>query len=125
MFKKVDCVRIQVPDLDEALDFYRDKLGMELAWRRGKEEAGLKMSESDSEIVLIREELEHPELDLKVESVEKSIEMFVQAGGRVLVEPFEIAIGMCSVVEDPWRNQFVILDTSKGLLKVDKDRNIV
>lgn len=125
MFKKVDCVRIQVPDLGEALGFYRDRLGMELAWRKGNEEAGLKMSESDSEIVLVREELEHPELDLKVESVEKSIEMFVKAGGKVLVKPFEIAIGKCSVVEDPWGNSYVILDTSKGLLKVDRDRNVV
>ena len=125
MFKKVDCVRISVQDIDKALEFYRDKLGLELVWKRGSDEAGLKMSESDSEIVLIKEELEYPEVDLKVDSVENSVKKFKEAGGRVIVDPFEIAIGRCSVVEDPWKNRFVILDNSKGLLKVDKDKNVV
>ena len=125
MFKKVDCVRINVQHIDKAIEFYRDKLGLELVWKKGSDEAGLRMSESDSEIVLIKDELEYPEVDLTVESVENSVKKFEEAGGKVIVKPFEIAIGKCSVVEDPWKNRFVILDNSKGLLKVDKDKNVV
>ena len=125
MFKKVDCVRINVQHIDKAIEFYRDKLGLELVWKKGSDEAGLRMSESDSEIVLIKDELEYPEVDITVESVENSVKKFEEAGGKVIVKPFEIAIGKCSVVEDPWKNRFVILDNSKGLLKVDKDKNVV
>lgn len=125
MFKKVDCLRIQVTDLSKALVFYQKKLGLELVWKNGKDEAGLKMSNSDSEIVLIKEELEQPEVDITVDSVEKSIKIFEEAGGKVLVSPFEIAIGRCSVIEDPWKNKFVILDNSKGLLKVDENKNVI
>ena len=125
MFKKVDCVRINVQHIDKAIEFYRDKLGLELVWRKGLDEAGLRMSESDSEIILIKDELEYPEVDITVESVENSVKKFEEAGGKVIVKPFEIAIGKCSVVEDPWKNRFVILDNSKGLLKVDKDKNVV
>lgn len=125
MFKKIDCIRIHVPDLEQALEFYRDRLGLELVWRNGVDEAGLSMIESDSEIVLVKEELEHPELDLMVESVQNSIRLFRESGGKVIVDPFEIRIGKCSVIEDPWGNRFVILDRSKGLLKVDKNRNVI
>ena len=118
-------MRIRVPDMDQALTFYRDKLRLKLLWKKGTDEAGLKMADSDTEIVLVKEELEQPEIDLTVDSVENSIEIFEEAGGKVLVSPFEIAIGKCSVVEDPWKNKFVILDNSKGLLKVDKNKNVI
>lgn len=124
MFRKVDCVRVQVPDIDQALAFHRDKLGLELVWRRGNDEAGLKMLESDSEIVLVREYLVQPEVDITVDSAELSIRLFEESGGKVLESPFEIAIGKCSVIEDPWNNRFVILDNSKGLLKVDENKMV-
>jgi len=43
----------------------------------------------------------------------------------VIVPPFEIQIGPCVVVEDPWGNLLVLLDASKGLLKTDIDRKVV
>lgn len=33
LFRKVDCVRLGVPDLESALAFYRDRLGLGLVWR--------------------------------------------------------------------------------------------
>ena len=125
MFEKIDCVRFQVADIDSALSFYHDKLGMELVWRMGDDEAGLRIGDSDSELVLVREDLEQPEIDFMVNSVYESVQKFREIGGKVLVEPFEIKIGKCSVVEDPWRNKFVLLDRSKGYLRVDKDKNVV
>lgn len=125
MFKKVDCVRVQVPDIDKALTFYGEKLGLELVWRKGTDEAGLKMTDSDSEIVLIKEDLKQPELDLTVDSVRHFIEILEEAGGKVIVPPFDVSIGKCSVIEDPWKNRFVILDNTRGLLKVDGNRNVI
>ena len=51
LFRKVDCVRLFVKDLDAALVFYRDQLGHDLVWRTASA-AGLQMPDTDSEIVL-------------------------------------------------------------------------
>ena len=63
--------------------------------------------------------------DLKVESVEAATARFVEAGGTVLVPPFNIQIGRCVVVADPWGNPLVLLDTSKGLLITDEAGNVI
>ena len=44
---------------------------------------------------------------------------------RTIVPPFDIQIGRCVVLEDPWGNPLVLLDTSKGLLKTDADGNVI
>ena len=125
MFRKIDCIRINIPDLNKALEFYQNKLGLNLLWRRNNTVAGLKMQESDTELVLVTEENKGTETDILVESVEKSAEEFKRLGGKVVVQPFDIAIGRCAVVEDPWRNRFVILDMSKGMLKTDSQGNVL
>jgi catechol 2,3-dioxygenase-like lactoylglutathione lyase family enzyme len=33
VFTKIDCLRLPVANLEEGLQFYRDKLGHELIWR--------------------------------------------------------------------------------------------
>lgn len=38
---------------------------------------------------------------------------------------FDIEIGKCAVVKDPWGNQFVILDDSKGVFLTDENGNII
>ncbi len=40
-----------MPNVEEALRFYHEKLGLDIVWRRGLSEAGLRMGESDSELV--------------------------------------------------------------------------
>ena len=52
MFRKVDSVLLRIPDLEAALRFYRDTLGLKPVWRRGNESVGLKMVDSDTELVL-------------------------------------------------------------------------
>lgn len=42
LLKKLDCVRLYVPDLEAGLSFYRDKLGLALIWRT-EAAAGLAM----------------------------------------------------------------------------------
>ena len=123
LFRKVDCLRVPVPDLDAGLAFYRDQLGHELIWRTATS-AGLSMPESEVEIV-IHTELEGMEVDLLVASASESAAAIEQAGGRVIVPPFEIQIGRCTVVEDPWGNQLVLLDMSKGKLVTDHAGRVV
>ncbi len=123
MFKSVDCLLLHVPELDTALEFYRDKLGHKLIWRRGNDSAGLAMDESATELVLVTG-AEGQETDVVVRSVKDAVGDFKKAGGKVTVEPFEIKIGWCAVIQDPWGNDLVILDTSKGLLKTDSEGNV-
>ena len=40
-------------------------------------------------------------------------------GGRVLVEPADIPIGRLAVVEDPFGNRLVLLDSTKGTYDTD------
>jgi predicted enzyme related to lactoylglutathione lyase len=124
MFRKIDCLLLRVPDLNAALEFYRNRLGLELSWRRGSESAGLKMQDSDSELVLI-EEPGTPETDLLVESVEDACRKFEEAGGTVVERPFDISVGRCAVVKDPWDNSLVLLDLSKGPLRTDGSGNVI
>lgn len=121
--KKVDCIQFYVPDLEAGLAFYRDKLGHELVWRT-EGAAGLRLPESDAEIV-IQTERQAQEVDLLVESADDAAALILESGGKIIVLPFNIQIGRAAVVSDPWGNQFVLVDTSKGLLKTDEDHNVI
>ena len=123
LIRKVDCVQIQVPDLDAGLAFYRDQLGHQLVWRTERA-VGLRLPDSDAEIVL---QIERPgiEINLLVDSADVAVARIVAAGGTVVVPPFEIQIGRCVVVCDPWGTQLILLDTSKGLLATDADGNVI
>jgi len=121
--RKIDCVRLYVSDLDSGLAFYRDQLGHELIWRTERA-VGLRMPETDAEIVLQIED-KGQEIDLTVESAEAAAVHFEEAGGKIIVPPFDIQIGRAVVVEDPWGNPFVLLDATKGLLVTDADGNVI
>ncbi len=117
LLQKVDCVQLSVADLDAALKFYRDTLGHELIWRNDHA-IGLRLPGSDAELVL-QTERPYSEVDWLVDSVDAAAAHFVSAGGRVEVFPFDIKIGRCVIVRDPWGNRLVLLDMSKGPLKTD------
>lgn len=123
VFRKVDCLSLPVRDLDAALAFYSDTLGHELIWRNDTA-AGLRLPESEAELVLHTDD-RPMETDLAVDSVPEALDRFVAAGGTVLAGPFEIQIGLCAVVADPWSNVLVLLDTSKGVLEVDNNKRVI
>ena len=123
LFRKVDCLSIPVPDLDAALAFYSARLGHELLWR-SRTAAGLKLPDSNAELVLHTGD-RPMETDLAVDSVPDAIARFTAAGGKVLRGPFEIQIGRCAVVADPWDNVLVILDASKGTVRVDERKRVI
>jgi predicted enzyme related to lactoylglutathione lyase len=123
LFQRIDCIRISVPDLEAGLIFYSDQLGHELIWRT-EESIGLRLSDSNTEIVLHREP-KTVEVDIKVASADQAAKRVELAGGKILAGPFDILIGRCAVVEDPWGNELVLLDSSKGLLKTDADGTVI
>jgi len=123
LFQKVDCIRLYVSNIAAGLAFYRDRLGHRLIWKTDTE-AGLGIPGSEAEIVLQSQE-KGVEVDLKVASADEAAARWVACGGRVLVPPFDIRIGRCVVVEDPWGNPLVLLDFSKGLLVTDANGNII
>jgi lactoylglutathione lyase len=123
LFQKVDCVMLYVPDLDAAIHFYQDRLGHQLIWRIA-DAAGLKLPDTDTEIVLQIGE-KGTEIDFLVASADEAVVEFEKAGGRVIVPPFDIHIGRCAVVEDPWKHALVLLDMSKGRLITDEQGNVI
>ena len=82
------------------------------------------MPDTDAEIV-IQTEREGIEIDLLVASADAAAAAIVEAGGRVVEEPFDIQVGRCVVVEDPWGNRLVLLDMGKGRLVTDADGNVI
>lgn len=118
LFINIDCVHLRVLNLEDGLAFYRDKLGLKLLWRTEKA-CGLGMTADVTEIVIATEDF--LTVDIKVDDVEKILPEFVQAGGKVEEGPFDIDVGKCAVVADPWGNRYCLLDTTKGTYDVDDD----
>lgn len=65
------------------------------------------------------------EVDFLVDSADEAVQGFCRAGGKVVEGTFDISIGRCAVVEDPWKNRLVVLDMTKGPLKTDAQGNVV
>jgi predicted enzyme related to lactoylglutathione lyase len=122
LFQLVDCIMVQVPCIEEGLSFYRDKLGHALIWRT-RDSAGLRLPETETELVIYTEK-RGVEVDMLVDSADSAAERWRKSGGTVTVAPFDIPIGRCAVIRDPWGNQLVILDKSKGHFATDADGNV-
>ena len=124
LLRMVDAVTVPVPDLDEGLRFYRDRLGHELLWRNdAMGQAALRLPESGTELVLSTGLSYAP--TWLVASVEQALETFLAAGGRVLTEPAHIAVGRVAVVADPFGNALVLLDLSAGRYVTDPEGNVL
>src|SRR3954454_13079925 len=103
LLRMVDAVTVPVPDLDQGLRFYRDRLGHELQWRNDAlAQPPLRLPESGPELVLSTDLRYAP--TWLVASVGQATETFVTAGGRVLAKPARIAVGRVAVVADPFGN---------------------
>ena len=122
LFRTVDCVQLPVPDLDAALAFYRDRLGHPLLWRTGTA-AALRLPDSDTELVLATDRPQ-PEADFLVDSADEAAAELAAAGGRILVEPFDLPVGRLAVAADPFGNPLTFLDLSKGRYVTDPDGNV-
>jgi predicted enzyme related to lactoylglutathione lyase len=123
LFKKIDCVRIPVENLEEGIDFYSKKLGLKLLWKSDTA-VGLQLENDKSEVVLFSGE-EDLEIDFKVDNVDQAVKEYVKAGGSIIKEPFDIPIGKCVVVADPWKNIYVLLDSSKGTFVTNENKEVI
>jgi len=114
LFQMVDAVQFYVPDIEAGVRYYGDLLGHEII-RKTESAVGLRMSDSEAEIV-IQNERDYQGIDLSVESADAAARRIEDAGGKIIVPPFDIQIGRAVVVEDPWGNHMVLLDSRKGHL---------
>jgi catechol 2,3-dioxygenase-like lactoylglutathione lyase family enzyme len=118
LFRKIDCHLLRVADLEAAIAFYGDKLGHRLLWRT-EEAVGFELPETDAELVV------HlrvgPETNIVVTDVDEALATFLRAGGEAVQAPFDLAIGRCARVRDPFGNEYAILDQTKGHRVTDTD----
>ncbi|MBE5988223.1 putative enzyme related to lactoylglutathione lyase [Lacrimispora xylanisolvens] len=122
IFKNIDCIELYVSDLNEGIQYYCESMGLKLLWRN-EDMVGLGMENDMTEIVL-QSQRKQVLVDIKVESVDESIEKIKEAGGTVEYGPFDVPIGRCAVILDKWDNKYVILDMTKGRYVTDEDGNV-
>jgi predicted enzyme related to lactoylglutathione lyase len=119
LLRTVDAVTVRVPDLDRGLEFYRNHLGHELAWRNDAlGQAGLRLPDGDTELVLSTRL--DPAPNWLVASVADAVERVVAAGGAVVADPAPIPVGRLAVVADPFGNPLVLIDLSAGRYATDE-----
>jgi predicted enzyme related to lactoylglutathione lyase len=115
MLRKIDCVMIRVDDLDAAAAYYADAFGLRPLWRDDRQ-LGLGFPETDAEIVL------HTAPDLPpdglvhylVDDVVSAVRALQAKGCAIIEPPFDIRIGKCAVIRDPFGVTLCILDMTKG-----------
>jgi predicted enzyme related to lactoylglutathione lyase len=99
---------VRVDDLDDGIAFYERAFGTRLNWR-DESSAGLGLPETDAEIVLHTMD-DIPAVHYLVDDVDVAVEGYVAAGASVRVAPFDIPIGRCAVLADPYGNPVCVLD---------------
>jgi predicted enzyme related to lactoylglutathione lyase len=124
LLRLVDAVTIPVPNLDDGLRFYCDRLGHQLLWRNDAVgQAGLVLPDSTTEIVLATEVEYAP--SWLVTSVDQALDRITAAGGRVVHAPRDIPVGRLAVVADPFGNRLVLLDLCRGRYVTNADHEVV
>ena len=114
MLRKIDCVLVRVDDLQAGVDFYTRAFGLRPRWRDDVS-AGLGLPETDAEIVVHTMDLpDEFGVHYLVDDVSEAVAAYVRSGCAIRVAPFDIAIGRCAVVDDPFGNAVCVLDLSKG-----------
>jgi predicted enzyme related to lactoylglutathione lyase len=63
--------------------------------------------------------------DLLVENAVEAADLFVTNGGKIKEGPIEIPVGKVMVVEDPFGNEIILIDLSKGHYQTSIDGNVV
>ncbi len=123
VFRKIDCYSVPVDNLDAGIEFY-GRLGHGLLWRDGDNSAGLRLPDSDDELVLHTDKRPF-ETCILVDSVDAAIASITANGGKLAFGPIQIKIGKYALLNDPWGNPLPILDFSNGKLVTDENGNVV
>ncbi len=115
ILRKIDCVMLKVAELQKAATYYETVFGLKRLWQ-DEHSVGMGMPETDAEIVL------HDNADLPkeinvhylVDDVVQAVDTLAKQGCIIRTPPFDVVIGKCAVVEDPFGNTLAILDMTKG-----------
>jgi lactoylglutathione lyase len=115
MFKKIDCVMIRVDDVVAGERFYSGVFGLRPLWREAGS-VGMVLPETDAEIVLHNNAgiPNKVEVHYLVDDVVAAVKSYAEKGCRVLVPPFDVLIGKCAVIKDPFDTTICVLDLSSG-----------
>jgi len=108
---------VKVDDVDKAREFYIRVFGMIPAWEGTftPGAAGLRFPDGDAEIVLHRNADIPVRVDVTylVDDVEAAIPALVAQGCAIVAAPFEVVIGKCAVIVDPFGTPMTIIDGTK------------
>jgi lactoylglutathione lyase len=115
LLRKIDCVMVRVADLEAVAAFYERVFGLKRKWS-DEGQVGLGFAETDAELVLHTDPQIPPSggVHYLVDDVDAAVRSFGEEGCAVVVEPFDIAVGRCAVIRDPFGAVLAILDLSKG-----------
>jgi lactoylglutathione lyase len=115
VLKKIDCVMVRVGDVAAGERFYSEVFGLKPLWREHGS-VGMGLPETDAEIVLHScAGIPHKvEIHYLVDDVVAAVKSYAEKGCRVLVQPFDVLIGKCAVIEDPFQTTICLLDLTSG-----------
>ena len=107
---------IRVEDIEVSAAYYAKVFGLAPKWS-GEGSIGLAFPDTDAEMVLHRETAipSTVEVHYLVDDVVVAAAHYAAQGCQILVAPFDITIGKCAVIKDPFGTRLCILDTTKGL----------
>lgn len=116
MLRKIDCVMIRVDDVEAAAAYYARVFGLHPQWS-GDDSIGLAFPETDAELVLHNDPQipSSAEVHYLVDDVVTAVVHFAEQGCQILIAPFDITIGKCAVIRNPFGSRLCILDLTKGL----------
>jgi predicted enzyme related to lactoylglutathione lyase len=115
MLKKIDCVMIRVDDVAAGEKFYSEVFGLKALWREAGS-VGMSLPETNAEIVLHNNAaIPHKvEVHYLVDNVVAAVRYYAENGCRVLAPPFDVLIGKCAVIRDPFDTTICLLDLTSG-----------
>ncbi len=106
---------VKVDDVDRAREFYIRVFGMRPTWRDATS-AGLRFPESDAEIVLhnIASIPVRVDVTYLVDDVAAAVDALKLEGCTIAAPPFDVVIGKCAVIIDPFGTPMTLIDLTKG-----------
>ena len=106
---------IRVDDVAAGEKFYSEVFGLKPLWREAGS-IGMRLPETDTEVVL-HNNANIPnkvEVHYLVDEVVAAVKSYAAKGCRVLVQPFDVLMGKCAVIEDPFGTTICLLDQTSG-----------
>jgi predicted enzyme related to lactoylglutathione lyase len=115
MLKRIYCVMIRVDDVATAEKFYSEVFGLKALWREAGS-VGMALPETNAEIVLHNNAAipNKVEVHYLVDNVVAAVKYYAENGCRVLAPPFDVLIGKCAVIQDPFDTTICLLDLTSG-----------